>query len=169
MACDGLSAIRKALDKDSTISARSSQFDILFAIDTMVKRSPITWRWRHVDGHADDRKVFPLDRWQQLNVEVDALAKLRWERSAPSHVPFHDIEGENWPLRLGVFIPGPAAHSTVTSGYKVANRLVTTLTDATLGKRAIRYWEKKPWIGESAVRHINWEAITFKTSVRHYT
>ena len=62
LACDGLSAIRKALDADSTFSSRSSQFDLLSAIESVLLELPIKVNWRHVDGHQDDGRIGPLDR-----------------------------------------------------------------------------------------------------------
>ena len=110
VACDGLSAIRKALDKESTFSCRSSQFDLLSAIESVLLTLPIQVHWRHVDGHQDDGRIVPLDRWEQLNCEMDALAKLRWQASAATHVPFHVIDGQFLQLFLSVDV---TTHSSV--------------------------------------------------------
>jgi hypothetical protein len=55
VACDGLSAIRKSLDRDSHFSTRSAQFDLLSAIDTSVRALPINVSWRHVLGSSSTR------------------------------------------------------------------------------------------------------------------
>jgi hypothetical protein len=160
VACDGLSAIRKALDEDSTFSCRSAQFDLLAAIESVLLRLPIQVRWRHVDGHQDDGRVGPLDRWEQLNVEMDALAKLRWQQSAPSHRPFHDIDGQLWPLYIGCRRDTDASGlRTAKDGRAVGNDLPARLADHTLGKHLLQFWSDRPWVGNPTAPRINWDAI----------
>ena len=160
VACDGLSAIRKALDKDSTFSSRSSQFDLLSAIEAVLLELPIQVHWRHVDGHQDDGRIGPLDRWEQLNCEMDALAKLRWQTSAASHEPFHEVDGQLWPLFLNVDVTKDSSGlRRSTGGRAVGHDLPARLADHTLGQHLLRYWEDKPWLGDSTGPSINWDAV----------
>eukprot|EP00957_Ditylum_brightwellii_P030655 2322980-Ditylum_brightwellii.AAC.1 len=87
VACDGLEVIRKAMADDTTFFCQSNQFDLISAIDSMIDKSPLVWKWRWVKGHRDEKKkgdkwkgcvkkfIGPLDRWTMLNVAMDSAAK----------------------------------------------------------------------------------------------
>ena len=140
-----VSAIRKSLDADSTFSSRSAQFDLLSAIESIALELPISIKWRHVDGHQDDSRIGPLDRWEALNCEMDQAAKDRWHRSASSHVPFFEIDGTLWDFFIDVDVSGPAGASRSTAGIFVGNDLPDRLADFVLGGRTLSYWQSKDW------------------------
>eukprot|EP00957_Ditylum_brightwellii_P095766 7296721-Ditylum_brightwellii.AAC.1 len=72
---------------DTTFSCQSNQFDLILAIDSMIDKSPLVWKWCWVKGHQDEKKkggtwkgfvkkfIGPLDRWAMLNVDMDSAAK----------------------------------------------------------------------------------------------
>eukprot|EP00957_Ditylum_brightwellii_P047510 3608296-Ditylum_brightwellii.AAC.1 len=74
VACNGREALRKVFLVENNFSCKSSQYDIISAIDHYIKDSNITWKLLHVKGHQDDF-YDPLDYWSTLNVETDELAK----------------------------------------------------------------------------------------------
>ena len=48
----------------------------------MIKMS-ISWKIRHIKGHQDDdNDLESLDRYGQLNVEMDTKAKAHWEQGS---------------------------------------------------------------------------------------
>jgi hypothetical protein len=54
-------------------------FDLIMAVRTMVGVSPIKWQFCHIRGHQDDEPGQTLDRWAELNIKMDNLAKVFWE------------------------------------------------------------------------------------------
>ena len=163
IACDGLSAIRKALDADSNFSSRSSQFDLLSAIESIALELPISIHWRHVDGHQDDGRIGPLDRWEALNCEMDQAAKDRWQRSSPTHRPFYDIDGTLWNFYVDTVSSGPADARRSVAGVHVGNDLPNRLADFVLGGKLLSYWESKCWRTPqddgNLLRLANWKAV----------
>ena len=158
--CDGLSAIRKALDEESSFSCQSAQFDLLSAVEAKLRALPITVEWRHIDGHQDEGKfIGPLDRWAQLNVEMDALAKFRWATSASIHSPFHGVEGELWRLSLDTGRATRQGVTLQTRGTPVVNALSERLVDFTTGSRLVSYWSKKGIIPAGEGARVDWRAV----------
>ena len=102
IACDGESALDVSFDwTQRHISSKTPHFDLISAIRSMTKSSPLQWKYRHVAGHQDDF-AGPLDRWAQLNVEMDALAKGYWAH-ATSHnlAPVQAVAEEPWSVWRG--------------------------------------------------------------------
>eukprot|EP00957_Ditylum_brightwellii_P044467 3373620-Ditylum_brightwellii.AAC.3 len=62
VACDGLEAIYKAMSDDTNYSCQSNQFNLISAIDSMIRDSSIEWKWRRVKGHQDKKFIGLLDR-----------------------------------------------------------------------------------------------------------
>jgi hypothetical protein len=49
---------------------------IIMAVRTKAESLPIQITWRHLKGHQDNNAMFhQLDRWAQLNVQADGIAK----------------------------------------------------------------------------------------------
>jgi hypothetical protein len=59
----------------------------------LIERSPATWQSRHVRGHQDDHAQYEqdLDRWEQLNVDMDTLTKLHWQTVNNNNRPHFDL------------------------------------------------------------------------------
>jgi hypothetical protein len=58
---------------------KQADYDLLKDLRKKIKQSPITWSGTWVEGHQDDGIQFEdLDRWGQLNVESDGVAKYYW-------------------------------------------------------------------------------------------
>ena len=99
--CDGLSALEQTSGEEDIIPLRASDYDILWVIRKRLQTLPIHVNFRHVRGHQDNKKpVDCLDRWERLNVEMDALAKHALIHF--SNHPTHNlIEGEPWSVWYG--------------------------------------------------------------------
>jgi hypothetical protein len=72
---DGLAAMEKvSADKDPSVEDKA--YDIIMAVRNKAESLPIQITWRHTEGHQDDNAMFhQLDRWAQLNVQADGIAK----------------------------------------------------------------------------------------------
>ena len=76
-ACDGLDAIRMEIYKDTSLSSKTNNFDMLSEIDANIEKYLIQWNWCHVKGYQDNQ-VGPLDIWSSLNIKCDTAAKQIW-------------------------------------------------------------------------------------------
>ena len=54
VACDGLNATRMAMYQNTSFPSKSNQFEMLYAIDAKISKSPLQWNWKHMKGHQDD-------------------------------------------------------------------------------------------------------------------
>jgi hypothetical protein len=82
MACDCLSALRNIFDHRFDKPSQP-HYDLLHSCRLLIAHSPAIWYSRHVCGH--------LDRWEQLNVDMDTLAKRRWQTVAHTNRPQFDL------------------------------------------------------------------------------
>jgi hypothetical protein len=91
--------------------------------------SPLLWKIRHVKGHQDDHTaVQQLDRWGQLNVEMDLLAKayIPFAKCQPRH---YTISGKHWFLWVG--------------GKKIVKDIAETLYEIAHVESVKQYWISK--------------------------
>ena len=70
----------KSMDINTTYLCHSNHFDLISAIDKTLVKSPLTWTWRHVKVHQDERGG-PQDIWETLDVECDHREKLKWKKN----------------------------------------------------------------------------------------
>ena len=76
--------------------------DIIHEIRQKLAVSKITWKHRHVTGHQDKHvAVNLLDMWGQLNVEMDSLAKVYWNETSTTTIPFYPHSSFGWSLWIG--------------------------------------------------------------------
>lgn len=80
--CNRAEALRKVFATKEEASTDGSQFDLLSAMRAILHESPITWHLCHVKGHQDADPDTELDRWAQLNINIDSLAKMYWVEQA---------------------------------------------------------------------------------------
>ena len=98
VACDGEVALDYSFDWDHKwLRASTPHLDLIHSIRTMIKLSPLQWKFRHVKGHQDDF-VGPLDRWENLNVEMDQLAKDYWSTENGKILEDQSIRYEPWSI-----------------------------------------------------------------------
>jgi hypothetical protein len=80
------------------ITPNHPDFDILYAIQSIIRDCPITWRLVHVKGHQDGfSAVQDLSCLARLNCETDRTAKQKLARihTCP---PAMSIKGEPWTI-----------------------------------------------------------------------
>jgi hypothetical protein len=95
MACDCLSALRNIFTNDYDKPSQA-HYDLIHACRSLVAESPILWQERHVYGHQDTRNPFhQLDQWEQLNIEMDTLAKAQWIVHKQQQRPFFDLPSDS--------------------------------------------------------------------------
>jgi hypothetical protein len=95
MACDCLSALHNIFDHNIDKPSQP-HYDLLHSCRLLIAESPATWYSRHVRGHQDDHKRYEdLDCWEQLNVDMDTLAKLHWQTVAHTNRPQFDLPTTN--------------------------------------------------------------------------
>jgi hypothetical protein len=149
-------AIEVGLDGDQAMKACSGlwplkadqvDFDLLQDIRAKIKHSPLVWHWRWIEGHQDDKTPFEaLDRWAQLNVICDGLAKAFWNNCVSSHswLPNHAFGDENWSVWI--------------DGKKLSRLDKTKLYAYTFSARTKRYWHRKHSLNPELIKAINWDA-----------
>jgi hypothetical protein len=144
VACDGLSALQAAFADTHSFSTDKPNFDQLGAIYTIHRKLPITTLPRHVKGHQDQHKT-TLDRWEALNVEMDAMAKdhIAIAKQQPRH---HYIQHAPW--------------SILIQGRKITCRLQKSLYEHIHGSIANLYWEKKEGLSTEQMESVHWEALS---------
>ena len=74
---DGESAY-KAVFETEQVEVNAKAADLIRAIKESITQLPLLVTGRHIKGHQDDKVAFSqLDRWAQLNVNMDTAAKAR--------------------------------------------------------------------------------------------
>jgi hypothetical protein len=148
-------AIEVGLDGDQAMKACSglwplkadqADFDLLQDICAKIKHSPLIWHWRWIEGHQDNKMSFEaLDRWAQLNVICDGLAKAFWNNCVSFHswLPNHAFGDENCSVWIG---------GVVASGQN------QTLCVHFFCSYQAGYWHRKHSLNPELIKAINWDA-----------
>jgi hypothetical protein len=126
---------------------KQADYDLLKDLRKKIKESPVTWTGRWVEGHQDDQLQFEdLDRWSQLNVECDGLAKDYWNACMESNswLPNRGFADEGWSVWI--------------EGKKLTKVDKQALYDHCFSKRTKAYWSKKNNLTAELITNINWEA-----------
>lgn len=118
------------LSDNGKADTASSDYDLLSAIKTKLRASPVQWDHRHVKGHQDDDGTKILDRWEMLNTEMDGIAKTIWALQYDEPLDRNSkVDGEYWPLFI--------------HGRKVTGRLNTAIYDSIHGEAILKRWMEK--------------------------
>jgi hypothetical protein len=154
--CDGLGAVQ-IIDKEFTVTkSNANQFDMIRAINKLRRDLPIRSSLRHVKGHQDDHiNFYLLDRWAQMNVLADTMAKQKLSEVLNDNT-YHEHRTETLP------------HDLCPISFCSANRNPTNNIQAHLAKtikitagrrRARRYWKKKRKFSDHNEHHIDWQVV----------
>jgi hypothetical protein len=102
LACDCWSALLNVF-KHTRDTPNQPQFDLVHSCRLLIHNSSVAWLSRHVRGHQDDHTSFDeLDRWGQLNVEMDILAKRHREHIEAEQRPDFGLPPQlDWSLWHG--------------------------------------------------------------------
>lgn len=145
--CDGLSALRRAIDQSGDVNPNTPHFDIIAAIRYWKNKSPITWTSKHVLGHQDKNPWNVLDRAAFHNCEMDQLAKERWQILQSEEIPSNAfrISGEPWPIYI--------------KGRKISNKLQEAVYEQISGGKAKEYWNNhKQRFGDGSTEDVDLQA-----------
>ena len=156
LGCDGEGAIKSIEDNYKIIKTNRKHFDLIQAIKEAREKSPISWTFRHVRGHQDDIKEYDdLNRWEQLNVQADTLAKERMHEETYNR---HEST---------IYRPQHISSLKCKIGWKdrqgkeqlIASHLQKTLTKR-VGSTIIRdYWIKKKKFTPYTERWVDWKIL----------
>ena len=152
--CDGEGTI-KVLQWLHPITKNSRQhFDLILSIKRAIDASPLQWEFIHLEGHQDEHTSYSqLDRWAQLNVLADTMAKQEVTRIINSgdrkgntiHIPYNSCR-ILWETEDGNLIP-------------ISSHLGDSLIEIIQKKKLKSYWEKKKNIGEETTTKVDWELL----------
>jgi hypothetical protein len=132
-----------------TLDASQPDFDLPQDIRAKLSRSPVTWYWRWIEGHQDDSKTFEeLDRWAQLNVICDGLAKEFWNHCSLNNlwIANQAFGDENWSVWI--------------EGQKLSHLNKQRLYEHTFSERTKKYWHRKHSLTPELISSINWDACS---------
>jgi hypothetical protein len=95
MACDCQSTLHTIFDHNYD-HPNEAHYDTIHACRTQRASSPLKCIAKHVSGHQDDHQAYDqLDRWEQINVDMDLLAKQHWTTISDGQRPHFDLPHED--------------------------------------------------------------------------
>jgi hypothetical protein len=102
VACDNISSLYVFGPTFIPNPAKDS-FDLVCCLQALIQACPITLRPEHVRGHQADKKARHfLSRLEQLNEEMDNLAKAYWHHKAEDPIsprpPSFSVANEGWSI-----------------------------------------------------------------------
>ena len=146
LGCDCLSAIHNILKPDPP-PPKTASYDLLTAIRSLLSTSTLKWTFRHVAGHQDNHTHYhQLDRWGQLNVDMDHLAKAHWQAL--------DLNRPN-PFFLP---PIPGQWSIWHSSCRLSRWHPDNASMLYHNKALLAYWHKRLSITQNN-DHVHWNAL----------
>jgi hypothetical protein len=144
LGCDCQSGL-VAIFKHVYDTPKQPHHDIIHEIRRKLADSPLTWKSRHVDGHQDKHISYHLlDMWGQLNVEMDSLAKVYWNETQPSVLPFYTPSSYGWSLWVGE--------------RKLSCWDRQSLYDHAQSTTILEHWSTRRNIPHHLIHSIDWEA-----------
>ena len=156
LGCDGLGAVNIIEKAFKTTKSNMEQFDVIRAINTLRAKCPFKVRLKHVKGHQDDSMNFyNLDRWAQLNVLVDSMAKLKLT-DAMANDEFHQHRCDSFPhdqCTVAFCDDNRSPHTPIQSN------LLKTIRREAGRKRVRKHWKKKRSIHEDTEHCIDWKVV----------
>jgi hypothetical protein len=152
--CDGEGTIKIVQHLHAIIKNNRKHFDLIQALAEAIKISPIQWQFEHLKGHQDKYISYSqLDRWAQLNVQADAIAKQEVTRLLRAG----GREGNS------IQIPFDTCRIYWTSEQGeeelISSKLSETLINHIQTRTIKRYWEKKRKMGIETSAKVDWHAL----------
>jgi hypothetical protein len=142
--CDCESGITSVFDHEYD-KPNQPHYDLIHAIRQKIASSPVQWKSRHVRGHQDKHIPFHLlDKWSQLNVEMDSVAKAYWNEMHTTTKPFYPSNESGWSLWIGE--------------RKLSSWDRTLLYNHAQSYDIIDHWSHRRHIPEDLIHSIDWEA-----------
>jgi len=143
IACDGLSALRKAQAKYPT-EPEEVHYDLISAIRNLRDQLPIQLTFEHVKGHQDQGTITALPWVAWMNIEMDSCTKNKL-LSAVASTQQDKIPFEGWTCSI--------------EGRCVVKHLTKALRRHLNGSIILNHWAMKARFSSSQVTQtIDWEA-----------
>jgi hypothetical protein len=144
LGCDCESGITAIFDHTYD-TPKQPHHDLIHEIRKKIKASTLTWKHRHVRGHQDKHISYQfLDMWGKMNVEMDSLAKVYWNETSSSVLPFYPPSTFGWTLWTGT--------------RKLASWDRKKLYNHARSETILEHWSKRRQIPPNLIKNIDWEA-----------
>jgi hypothetical protein len=147
--CDNEASLR-IFDANYVFDPQQKDYDLLYSLQKLIIKCPITFHGGHVKGHQDNILYADLDRWSQMNVMMDSLAKAYWnflashpESSPPAFIEKFDNEG--WAVRR--------------HGVKLSQLHKNSFYDEIHQTRAVKWWVDHGRVPLIVQQDIPWDFI----------
>jgi len=137
----------KTIFREWLLHPKQADYNLLKDLRKKISQSPLTLTGRWVEGHQDDLLRFEeINRWSQLNVECDRLAKAYWNSCTTSNswIPNRGFANEGWSVWID--------RKKLTRIDKHA------LYDHVFSRRTKAYWSQKNNLMPELITTINWDA-----------
>jgi hypothetical protein len=147
---DGDQAMKNIFGK-WLLNPRQADYDLLKDICAKIAKSSVTWMGRWVEGHQDDHiRYEDMDRWGQLNVECDGLAKVYWNACN---------ERDDWLLPNQAF--ANEGWSVWIEEKKLTKLDQQAIYNYVFSKRTKAYWSRKHHLSTTnMITNINWGSMS---------
>ena len=156
LGCDGLAALKTAMLSDiHSRSCTEKHSDLLSAISGLLAATPIKFSPFHIVGHQDSIYAFEsLDRYSQMNVRMDHLAKAAL------------IQLRNNTIQPPEYIQHPFSFPHIqVNGEKLLDNIFSTLYKKLVDEDITAYWiNNKQRFAEEQENNIGWNANTLAHS-----
>jgi hypothetical protein len=134
--CDGEGTINILNNRHAIIKNNRKHYDMIQALTSAIERSPIQWSFEHLRGHQDQYISYSqLDRWAQLNVQADTIAKQEVTRILNQG----SREGNSAPIPYN---PCRIFWRAGNSLEPISSHLSETLRNRIQSHKITKYWEK---------------------------
>jgi hypothetical protein len=144
LGCDCESGII-AIFEHTYDTPKQPHHDLIHEIRKKLEASRLTWKFRHVRGHQDKHLPYNLlDMWEQMNVEMDSLAKTYWNETSSSTTPFYPLSAHGWSLWVGP--------RKLSSWYR------TSLYNHCQSHDILAHWSNRRAIPANLIHTIDWDA-----------
>jgi hypothetical protein len=101
LGCDCESAIM-AIFEHTYDTPKQPHHNLIHEIREKLYVSKLTWKYHNVKGHQDKRILYHvLIMWGQLNIEIDSLTKVYWNKTSLSTTPFYPYSTHSWSIWTG--------------------------------------------------------------------
>ncbi len=140
IACDGLSALRKAQNTHMT-EPSEAHYDLILAIRALQKSIPLQLTFQHVKGHQNRGQTTVLPHLAWMNIKMDERAKQKVLEETPA--PSGGLPYEGWICKI--------------EGNRIINHLTAALRTRLNGTPLLNHWMLKNRFQQGQATDVDWE------------
>jgi hypothetical protein len=142
---DSLSVIDRLFCSKRPAGLDDHSFDFLAECQLLMEGIPqITWKWRHIPGHQNEKGPQKLDIWAERNVLMDMRATLVYQI-----IPVEDTPK----------IQGTAIFPVCVNKDPIVCNFQDRIRKATVGRDLLDYWKSKGKLGNAQPSDMAWDAL----------